>query len=199
MEPYSEAEYAQAKLGGTIVRYGNIPVTVLSVSQDGTVIYSVLGSEEHGQCKLKQLDINPVPLGYANLNKSVLYICRRPMRQDWRQGLRKQNMTCPENISINVQPGTLHNVIKGIYPSYDECVEKLGHYTSVQGIAFNREFAIRRLPEIPDFRLEYKGFLTCGGVAKNGRIDLFEPYFWLDEVLTLAVNAAKNGNKATLY
>ena len=89
---YDTAEYANSRLAETIVRIGDVPIYVVCVRAGMVVEYTILDSDDDSvhTCKLEELNLEPVPLGYFNTHKSAYYASRQPRRDDWRQGLRQQ-------------------------------------------------------------------------------------------------------------
>lgn len=91
MIPYKNENYANQRLVKTIVRYEQKAVIVEGIV-NGMALISYLSNGKKDNVRYETLDLDPVPLGFINSGGSVSYACRRPMRRDWRQGLRKDNL-----------------------------------------------------------------------------------------------------------
>lgn len=183
MRVYEEADYANSRLAGTIVRLKGIPILVERIVGD-KAWYHKLSNTELKACKLNDLDINPVPLGYANTLFGATYVTRTPMRQDWRQGLRRQTIrTIPERIEVDF--ASLERTIMGVYPTLKECQKQLAADPfGVQTMAFSRSFAVDRTDQ-----LYYKGRFNIGKVGLFG-YNLADKFDWLRETVEEEMLAA---------
>lgn len=138
----SDYNYANAKLAGSLVRFGLTPVIVNEVDvDDGEVSFSYIGGN-HNHCHLDQLDLEPVPLGYVNHPQGCSYACRIPARH-WRQGLRDGliNVKGRTAIRVSITSRALVNTILGVYPSLSSCFDALANGEATER-AFSRDFAI---------------------------------------------------------
>lgn len=133
-------EYAHSRLVNTIVRNGKHPVLVKAVRGDGSVITETIITERRRECALEDLDLSSPPLGYINTPRGVQYIARKPMRRDWRQGLRSNNMVVLGGRRSEVTPRMIYAAIRGVYPTLAEAMER----SMIDGIsvAFSREWAV---------------------------------------------------------
>lgn len=188
---YDDREYANQKLLHTIVRHGGVPVTILEI-RGREVTVQHLKDERVNVVRYDELDITPVPLGYMNTREDTIFTCRRPMRNDWRQGLRSQTLVGIDGRSCPFDNISLHNTIMGIYPTFRQAVEYFGEnlnsknpFTAVRvkdKTAFNRDFALKR-----NGNIEYKGVMIIGTVH-NGRPIVNEKCLWINETLEQVVN-----------
>lgn len=137
----SDFEYARHKLCDSIVRYNNEPVFVVAVNNDGATKIHDLLNGKYETVNLKDLDLTPVPLGYCNWDNPT-YVTRLPSRS-WRQGIRSQTIYSLGHMG-NIKSVPFVNMITGIYPKLQECVE-LVELEEVSGLAFNRKFAIEKM------------------------------------------------------
>lgn len=153
---YNERPYANERLADTIVR-ARIndrlkAVMVMAIRyDDGLTTVRVLSTRNVEDIQYEQLDITPVPLGYVNHPKvGCGYVCRRPMRQDWRQGLRAKSFICIDGFwgpMTDVPLKQLADCIENEYPSLDKVIGKTINNPNLEpdlGMAFHRDFAINQ-------------------------------------------------------
>ena len=186
--------YAKQRLEGTLVRVGEEPFYITRVTttenvdiedddddeedhQGDIVCEGVLIKDNSKSIvKVDSLNLCPVPLGYVNLNEDVIYFVRKPMRNDWRQGLRENN-----SASVGAEyyglPDYKHlrQTILNIYPSVKTCQEylKLGY----RSVAFSRDFAISA-----------KNLFYRGRICGEG-LELYPKYNYLKEYLNEVIDA----------
>jgi hypothetical protein len=169
--------YARERLTDTIVRYNRRAVWVKHITGQGKVTFEYLSTGTRRTCELHELNLKSPLLGYVNTEKSPSYVVRRPMRRDWRQGLRHNNLTC---IGYNARDirgipnADLARTIKGRYPNFKEVMEsyELG---DVKGLAWSRQWALVK------GAVWYKGLKV--GAIKRGAPKLSGPYTYLQESL----------------
>lgn len=173
--------YAATRLEGTIVRRGDTPVWIIRVRNDGTVTYQTVITGKEGECHLDDLNLIPVPLGYINTEKfGAVYVVRRPMRRDWRQGLRPLNMV-PHDMHINpelIPFPDIGRTIKGNYKSFDECRKAVEG--GAKSIAWHRDWAVGHA-----LNVFYRGRRV--GRVVDARVILNEGYEYLREALEEAL------------
>lgn len=169
-------EYANSRLHETIVRLGSEPVYVHSVGPGMLVTCHLLKNDDVVNCKIDDLDLRPVPLGYCNYNKVACYLSRIPMRRDWRQGLRRGNFCSLSGYSADRIPySVVGEAIKGEYPSFDKALIAIG---KVKSIAWHRHWAMDNTG-----RVLYKGGETPVGEIKGGVVELTSRHMYLAEAL----------------
>lgn len=143
---YDTAEWANAKLHGTIVRLEDgTPIYVIKcfTADDGKigVVYRLLRTDQHRECLLENLNLEPVPLGYVNHTAgSAIYIARLPLRQDWKQGLRHGNYVIKGRGTAQLNEVSLLACITGQFHDLKACIDraaKTGHKK-----AFHRHWAV---------------------------------------------------------
>lgn len=183
---YDDVEYAKQKLIHTVVRVDNEPVMVMDMG-GGHVLIQYLKDGTEKTVLYSTLDITPVPLGYMNTPTKTVFICRRPMRQDWRQGLRSQNLVDLTGRSVEWDNVSLHNTIVGRYPTLEQAIDYFQENKDTRNpfavqktkdkTAFSREFALRS-----NGNIEYKGLFNVGKI-RNGRPVLEDEFLWLSETL----------------
>jgi hypothetical protein len=134
--------YARQRLLGTVVRIKDEPVKVTNISDKGIVTAHFLKDVKEFYTDLDNLNLEPVPLGYLNYRGSAYYVVRKPMREDWRQGLRIGNIAfIGEEGFMELPKEELRNTILNSYPTFSEAVEAVTKKKS-RKVAFNRVFAV---------------------------------------------------------
>ncbi len=179
---YDDADYANTRLAGTIVRTKDgEPVRVKNVGYNFLTIIEPLDDAGLKEIGLYDLDLEPVPLGYVQHDNAFVYVCRAPMREDWRQGLRHNNMRIVAAEDAELRPRDLSNhylrlCIRGEYADFDDCIKqiKLGRDT----VAFHREWAITAYET-----LLHKGFEVGEFYLDRRECTLYEDYSFLSEAL----------------
>ena len=191
---YNDVRYARSRLNGTIVRNSNgRAVSVTDIGgrdRNPTVEYVELRNGRSGSESLFDMILVPPQLGFANHGNAVYYLSRMPMRDDWRQGLRRRNYRClygPPAESISQE--NLAKCIENVYPTYEFALD----YCINQGreMAFHSDFAVIDSGR----RLLYKYRTSRDEIIPitNGRPDFsnvphLQPYF--EEV----INERSNGS-----
>lgn len=143
-----DIDYARRRLVGTVVRTptGN-PFYVTQVEQDDGDLrcyghdYAVDRDANH---LLAEVNLEPLPLGFVNLTNDMAFLCRKPMRRDWRQGLSQNNLVIYGNLSARDFPYKLlkQPVLKQ-YPSWSAALTKLTS-TKKMSMAFSRDFGFSK-------------------------------------------------------
>ena len=109
-------------------------------------------------------------LGYMNTRDNrASYVTRLPVR-GMAQGLSRGNVNFSNNeggrlgFQNAVYEQGFHDMLVGNYPSFKEAIEILTTNRNSRSVAFCREFALRRNPDLPDlFVLDYKGRQVAWG------------------------------------
>lgn len=146
-------EYADSRLAGTIVTLDGQPVYVHKVGVKMVANVSYLSTFDNMiKCDAKQLDLHPVKLGYCNLGGGLAYLMRKPMRRDYKQGLRHGNFTSSGDFPAEaIGYKQLGDVILGKYPTFGEVfkvatgvAKSLNPFKPVtkMGLAWCREWAM---------------------------------------------------------
>lgn len=135
-------EYAHSRLEQTVVSLNGEPVFVMTVKRGMLVTYSTLKDmTTYLTCRVDDLDLRPVKLGYCNNPRGVTYLMRMPMRRDWRQGLRFGNFIGVGFDARHLAYTDLYDVIKGKYPTLKEVVVSI-KTGKAKALAWCREWAI---------------------------------------------------------
>lgn len=136
-------EYAEGRLRHTVVMLRGEPVFIRDIVSGDEVFFSYLKEmEETYECSLSDLDVfGQNKLGYVNYGDSAYHLVRKPVRNDWRQGIRMANLTFTGEEGFGNLPWLpLRNTILGSYPNFEEAVKVVerGHFKC----AFSRNFAV---------------------------------------------------------
>jgi len=181
-----DRDYVNMRLQGTVVR--DIRVKKLTVvssvgySEEGLNATCVgLSQKVEYTVELSDLDLTSPPLGNIVFDGEVLYISRQPKRNDWRQGLRIQNLLYTrrgrtKRWEDNDWFLSLHVPIFNLYKSYRECVDLIDSGFSDEA-AFGRIFSLDKGKS-----LWYKQRMKVGK-DKNGTPTLKKNFSWLQEAL----------------
>lgn len=182
-------EYADSRLRDSIVRINDTgePFFVERVDGEGNsrgVIVRPPGGKEDKteMVHVEELDLEPVPLGFCNIQNHTVYTQRIPRRRGYRQGLR---MDCLNRTSVtrrlNPNMNQLSQVIQGQYPSFKEVFKRALEWnkrgTKTSSRAWHRHWALDS-----DFNIHYKNFGIVG-TAEKDRPVLNEEYIYLTEAL----------------
>jgi hypothetical protein len=99
-----DPDYASKRLNNTLVRLLNgdlFHVYRVAASDIGAI--GVSGTNYISGNKmwvpLDDLDLEPIPLGFVNVDNNMVFTCRKPMRKDWRQGLSQNSLLTYGHIS----------------------------------------------------------------------------------------------------
>lgn len=174
-----DIEYIRGRLVGTVLRIGKEPVLIQGAkSYRGKVKIAAeylltgvgveVGSDE--------VNFESPPLGYVNYRKDSYYLVRKPMRNDWKQGIR------PGNVAFVNQEGfydfphkELGSTILGLYPKFIACKDLIDN-NNFEKVAFSRDFALGK-----DSLFWYKG-LVVGSYKEIVTLD--KDFEYLNEYVT---------------
>lgn len=177
-------EYARSRIAHTILCLDSgEPVYIHDVDL-GNGLCSVNSiAKEDDEIKLVSLDkINckPPRLGFVNTRGVATYVSRMPLRRDWKQGLRRENMSSSTVPIREVKWSDLANCILNKYPKLDKAYESISKQGSpLKSIAFHRHWALTKFMDIT-----YKGSTIVGKFdPKTFEITLNESYNHLYECL----------------
>jgi hypothetical protein len=148
---YDDPEYAAKRLNDTLVRLNTGEgFYVIRVCQDPELCsgpYGVYGRKLSGGSKewftLDNIDLTPVPLGFVNTTYGMVFVCRRPMRKDWKQGLSFNSMiTYGPVASHDLSFELLQQTINNAYPTLERSVAELE--SKKKSMAFSRDFGLSK-------------------------------------------------------
>lgn len=142
-----DLDYASRRLNNTLVRTADgHPFFVLRTyhNENGEMFHDgedMITNQRRTE-KHKDINLEPVPLGFVNTSGDMVFVARKPMRRDWRQGLCHNNMITygrvraeDINLKLLVQP------IMKQYPSFAKAIAALAKKSSV---AFSRDFGLSK-------------------------------------------------------
>lgn len=169
-------EYAGSRLNGSIVMFEGNPVHVRVVGPGMIARVSHLEAiDEEKLVDASLFDLKPVRLGYCNLRGHASYLMRKPMRRDYKQGLRYENFLsigAVNHTAINHKK--LGEVILGKYVPYAACLKAIKDGRA-DSMAWCREWAITK------HYLMHKGREV--GKCVEGRYELYPTNTHLKESL----------------
>lgn len=183
MYPLEELHYAQQRLNNTIIRHMGKAVSVLNITDekgDALRVSSVeLLTDKLISDKVENYDLTPVTLGFVNGKRSISYVARTPMRKDWRQGLRRENIRALYN-DLNWDAKALARTIENEFPTVEEAI-----LASKKGSqAWHRDFAVE------EGRFILHKYYGRVGEFLDGMKDKFvlnNNFFWCEEALKEAL------------
>lgn len=161
---YDSKEYATSRLIGTIVRLNNVAVQVEYVNDrmDCQLMNMKSGSTLE-EVPLAALNLKSSPLGYVNDGSKCFYLARKPMRRDWRQGLRASNVT-DVLTGRQVSSRSIGRCVNGEFPSIQDALNKLDTYGGMYAVS--RDFALKKGRTC--IHIHYKWYGVVGVLSKDG-------------------------------
>lgn len=187
----NDLNYADSRIRNTIVKTPDQPLLVERFAEQeddaGNVKRLALGfgldSEDLVSVPTDDIDLTPFRLGYVNKYSRAIYIVKVPKRQDWRQGLRLEQLQSLSGVAIKyLNNRDLRHMLMNKYPTLDECVLKLeealaeGNHTNV-GFAWHYDWAL-----LEGFKVQYRGNRIVGQLVNN-QVILDDQYTYLREAL----------------
>lgn len=179
-----DIKYARQRLNETYVQYDGKVVLVKDIEGRGKKSMAIIEAEDDGKLTavpLADLNIRSLNIGYVNSRFGACYFCRKPMREDWRQGHRDRNTF---NIGgrahlSHMSKGELTKAVNNNYPSLKEAfdISKM-----VGSAAFNKKFALTS-----DGHLLYRDHMI-GSITLQGDYSLANKYTYLNEYVQEVVN-----------
>ena len=184
-----DIHYVDGRLRHTVIRLKDgRPILCLGATDGGRgkgifLVFKEVNETARGNeqtLPLSDFNLSSPILGNTNFEGSSSFIMRIPMRNDWRQGIRADNLGTTNKSKHerwrfpNLTP--LLIPIKGEYPSYKECIDRVEDIYS--SCAFSRCFSLDERGAV-----WYKERQQVGR-DKKGVPELTEDFFWLKEALT---------------
>ena len=184
MYPNDDVNYASQRLVETIIRYEGEAVEVVEVYLEDpdkplkVRAFNIL-NEQPVVDYIDNYDLTPVKLGFVNLPafNNVAYYERKPKRQDWRQGFRKNNAYLAWG--FNWWDGkAIANTINGIFPKVEEAMNDLKGEGMFR--AWHRDFCVNGMKDI-----FYRFYGKVGNfVERDGKEFVLDAkFFWVEESL----------------
>lgn len=181
-----DVQYAKNRLVETIVRYKERAVLVHNVWDGGESLRLSSSDCVTGEFvednDIDEFDLTPVPLGFVNKHKKTLYVSRKPMREDWRQGFRTHNAQIlygwEDDIEFDFK--SVGQTINGEFPKIGEIPLLFG-----ERVAWHRDFCYDAGGAI-----YYKWHGKVGNFTdlSNKSFLLDAEYYWVEESLREALS-----------
>lgn len=187
----NDYNYTVSRLERTIIRTRSgvlIYVKSVGIKENGTLYLSVK-SIPQGRCfdvDLDQVNLKPLPLGFFNIHKESVYFSRTPLRNDWRQGTRAEQIYTNKPVVIDfLKIGKeLYNCVNDKYPSFSKSMDYI--FSGFNSVAFNKVFSLSKC--IDGIMLNYKVDIVGYIDADNGEIKLSPSFRYLNERLESCVH-----------
>lgn len=194
-----DLEYASSRLSNSLVRAKQYDIGLVKVSK-----FLNGGDNKFSAAKIQGLDKNlntvfvaskdiefcPGPLGYVNtLGDGAMYVTRMPIRRDYKQGLRSNQLMVVNGGSANRSPLResaldTHAFLLGlcdcmfnVYPKFEKVLDLVEDTGAA--VAISKHFAVS-----DNFSLLYRG-QKVGGVTGNGELKLSTKFNFLEDELTI--------------
>lgn len=161
---YVDRDYAESRLHGTLVRHEGKPVMVTAVRDSLECEVKDLLTGNYSTTHLDNLDLKSPPLGFVNHGGNCYYLTRKPMRNDWRQGVRTNSVVIQGGGRVPVE--VIAQCMAGEYPTKSVALSKLrdGQRT----IAISREFSLTR--KRSRTTINYKWYGEVGKLTSKGAV-----------------------------
>ena len=162
----NDYRYANTRLNGTIVRRGDHPVMIKHIENDGTVHCETVITRRDRMCEFSELDLSSPELGMVNTKGKVIYLARCPKRDDWRQGLRRNNLKILMGGALEITDKLIYRAIRGRYPTLEDAIAD----SMEDGIpvAFHRHWAVSYDHRRRRVDLLYKWYGKAGTMDTEG-------------------------------
>ena len=173
-------EYARQRLNETIITHQGKAVMVVDVNKQGAkkpllIISTEILTGKQIADSIDNYDLTPVKLGFVNAKNNVGYVARKPLRNDWRQGLRANQVIVPYSSSgkFFIDFKDIAKTIEGIFPT----IEEIRDMKMMR--AFSRDFSVDKNDDI-----YYRAFGKVGNFIDKTRNFLLDAkFFWVEERL----------------
>ena len=121
---YDTGQYAGSRINQTVVMCKRTPIFVTHVSSGKVVSGKTLGrGGRRVRADLSELNMTNHKLGYFNSGGIAYYMSRKAMRNDWRQGLRINNVrVVPDKYDLGFDD--IASCLRQRYPSLGEAIHK---------------------------------------------------------------------------
>ena len=179
-------EYVRGRLTGTYVTHtkmGLCHIDEVTTRNGGS--YHLHGSrlsddEVFSGVPIGEFNLSSPTLGYSSDEGSAVFVSRLPLREDWKQGLRGNNLVISQKGSMTRPRHNLKSLLKGCilrnYPCFYEAVESVEDI--YESRPFCSQFAVHSSGEV-----WYKEKTPIGTLDTECRIKLDGKFFWMKEQL----------------
>lgn len=175
---YIDNEYAGSRLIGTMVRHKGRAVQVNDVVDDlQCLVYDLLNDNSY-LVHLDELELKSPPLGFVNGRGGCVYLSRRPMRRDWRQGVRTNTVLKQTRYVGSINSTLIAQCILGKFPKVSTALTKLR--VGIPEVAISREFSLTRVGTATIINFKWYGGvgrLTAKGPNFNTSWEYLESRF----------------------
>lgn len=173
-----DINYAKTRLLNTVVQdKDGKPFTVNDINNGGVV----LGSDINGHniiCNLDEVQLKEHKLGFVIMNGKAVYVMRKPLRNDWRQGLRPNNVIgVSEQGVVPVRFQQIMESLEGRYVKLEHVEQAL---RDVRSVPISRSFAINRNHQVLHGVSGVVGMYRAGKVAFTKGFEDFKKLFLLE-------------------
>jgi hypothetical protein len=183
MWKYETSDEANTRLNNSMFLYKGELVSCVGVFDEGRglkarIVFYPRGVET-ADVSLDDpfLNYRDFSLGYANIPGGATYVMRVPCVGAYKQGLTQQNLVFseyskqerPQYGRIVKQPG-FSSMLKGEYPTLEQCFERIKAEGGPESCAFHSKFAIWRDGFREDTLLYYKGRKAGFGDVKGFKL-----------------------------
>lgn len=169
-----DVEYAAKRLNETLVRKMDNSlffVTSTEMGEQGVVHHGINYATDKGETvPHKDILLEPIPLGFVNSTANMLYVCRKPMRRDWRQGLSTNSLVVYGELRRSFNMKLLVQPLTNQYPSFNTA---LGLIEKKESVAFSRDFGLTQKEETLLVYRKYPVGKIVNGVAVLNRDKFF--------------------------
>jgi len=123
---YDTGQYAGTRINQTVILLKRQPVYVEQVTRGKVVHGTTLGRGHHPVVEdLSKFNMIDYRLGYFNVDGVAYYMSRKALRQDWRQGLRENNVNCePYKADLGVHD--IATCLRQRHPSLSKAIATVG-------------------------------------------------------------------------
>ncbi len=199
--PYDNVENAAQHLQGCVVMYDDRPHYVREVYRQTNGkrdIMAILSAMPRMRDEIHVPIFDPLfdakclgqRLGYVNFGDTIgtLWLSRIPSRQ-YKQGLIRQNVLVTMGggrrdpgvrFDTLLQHAGLSDCLRGIYPTFDQAIQKLDDNPNLPSVAFHKHFALER-QDLGYHLLCYRNERVAWGDPKKFKLP--EHFIYLKETL----------------
>lgn len=184
---YDYPEYAGTRLIGTCVLLNNQVVYVENLDDNGVAYLRDIKADTTLQSNFKDLSVNSLKLGFINKNKTCYYVARKPKRNDWKQGVRYENIEVYDGVASIPRVISYKDLVQCLSNTYPRLVTCFVNVSTGKRIkqAFSRDFCLSFCSEDRGERcvlVEYS-FLGVIGSYNGKSFKLDEQFKYLKERL----------------
>jgi hypothetical protein len=186
-DEHPSIEYVRGRLSATYVSHKKMGLCYIDevTTRSGRNYYlhgSRLSDDEvFSGVSIGEFNLSSPPLGYSSDEGSAVFVSRIPLREDWKQGLRPNNLVISQRGTMTRPRHHIKTLLKGCtlrnYPCFTEAVESVEDI--YESRAFCPQFAVHS-----DGSVWYKENKPIGTVDTECRIKLDGKFFWMKEQLS---------------